>query len=73
MPVTKFRTLDGAERTLWLEPGDPRIWDRVVRRWQLHRFFSREPVPRRIPGVFKYRSIEEKQRAASLSGQAHQT
>jgi hypothetical protein len=71
MPVKKFRTLDEAERSLWREPGDPRIWDGVVRRWQLHRFFAREPAPRRRPGVFKYRSIEEKQRASSLSGQSY--
>ena len=70
MPVKKFRTLDDAERSLWLDPGDARIWGGVVRRWQLHRFFAREPVRRRTPGVFKYRSIDEKQRAASLSGQS---
>ena len=62
MPVKKFRTLDEAARSLWLDPGDPRIWDGVVRRWQLHCFFREPPFPRR-PGVFKYRSIEEKQRA----------
>ena len=68
MPVKKFRTLDAAARSLWLDPGDPRIWDGVVRRWQLHRFFTREPVHRRTPGVFKYRSIEEKQRQQATDG-----
>lgn len=65
MPVRKFRTLDEAARSLWLEPGDPRIWDGVVRRWQLHRFFGREPARPRTPGVYKYRSIDEKQQQGS--------
>jgi hypothetical protein len=62
VPVKKFRTLDDAARSLWREPGDPRIWEAVVRRWQIHRFFARAPSDRRAPGVFKYRSIDEKQR-----------
>jgi hypothetical protein len=33
MPVRKFRSLDEAARSLWREPGDPRIWDGVIRRW----------------------------------------
>jgi hypothetical protein len=65
MPVRKFRTLDEATRSLWLEPGDPRIWDGLVRRWRLHRFLAREPARARPSGVFKYRSIEEKQRQQS--------
>jgi len=63
MPVKKFRTLDEAARSLWLEPGDPRIWEGLVRRWRLHRFFRpSEPGPK--PGVYRFRSIEEKQRAS---------
>ena len=62
MPVKKFRSVDEAERSLWRTPGDPAIWDGFVRRWQLHRFFAREPEHRRPAGVYKYRSIEEKQR-----------
>jgi len=59
--VRKFRTLDESARSLWLEPGDPRIWDGLVRRWRLHRFFTREPIRVRSPGVYRYRSIVEKQ------------
>lgn len=66
MPVRKFRSLDEAARSLWLEPGDPRIWKGMVRRWQLHRFFARRRTPAHTPGVFKYRSIEEKQRACRV-------
>lgn len=62
MPVKKFRTLDAAARSLWLEPGDPRIWDGLVRRWRLHRFFARHPAPPRRPGVSKFGSVEELQR-----------
>jgi hypothetical protein len=62
MPVRKFRSLDEAARSLWREPGDPRIWDGVIRRWQLHHFFARQPTRARTPGVFKYHSIGEKQR-----------
>jgi hypothetical protein len=67
MPVRKFRTLDEAERSLWLEPGDPRIWEAHVCRWALHRFFTRETAPARTPGVYKYRSVEEKQRPRNRS------
>jgi hypothetical protein len=65
MPVRKFRSLDEAGRSLWRTPGDPAIWDGVIRRWQLHRFLAREPMRTRTPGVFKYVSIEEKQRQQS--------
>lgn len=64
MPVKKFRSVEESRGSLWLEADDPRIWDASVRRWQLHKFFAPEPA-RRPPGVFKYRSIEEKQRASS--------
>lgn len=65
MPVRKFRTLDDAARSLWLSPGDPRIWDGAVRRWRLHQFFSRAAAPARRSGIFKFRSIEDKQRQQS--------
>ncbi len=60
MPVKKFRSLAEAEQDLWLEPGDPRIWEGVCRRWALHRFLTsaKSESPH---GVFKYRSIQEKQ------------
>ena len=67
MPVKKFRSVEEAAQTQWLEPGDPRIWEGVVRRWQLHRFLSRRPPRAPAAGVFKYRSVEEKQQAAASS------
>jgi len=65
MPVRKFRSLDDAARSLWLNPGDPRIWDGMVRRWRLHSFFVRQPTRMRTPGVFRYRSIADKHRQES--------
>ncbi len=66
MPVKKYRSLDEAERDLWMEPGDRRIWEALCRRWQVHRFFSAGgDEPKR--GVFRYRSIEEKQRLLAIS------
>ena len=61
MPVRKFRTFEEAERSGWLEPGDPRIWAAFVRRSQLHAFFSQGRRPAPVRGVVRYRSIEEKQ------------
>lgn len=62
MPLKKFRTLDDAARSLWLEPGDPRIWEGLVRRWRLHQFFGPKTAGPK-PGVYRFRSIDEKQRA----------
>ena len=63
MPVRKFHSLEEAARSLWLEPGDRRIFEATRRRWALHLALARPRGDGRR-GVFKYRSIEEKQRAA---------
>ena len=62
MPVKKYRTLTEAQRDHWLEPGDPQIWEGMCRRWALHRVLA-PPPPRGPRGVFKYRSVEEKQQS----------
>ncbi len=65
MPVRKYSTLEEAEEDTWFEPGDPRIWEGMLRRWAIHQFFA--PFkPQRPGGVYKYRSIEEKQGADQL-------
>ncbi len=61
MPVRKFRDLTEAERALWMEPGDPRIWEAMCRRWAIRLFFS-PPRRKSSPGVFKYASMAEKHR-----------
>ena len=54
--VKKFRTLEEAERDLWvMEPDEGYYW-RVLR---LLDAFPRRPAPR---GIFRYRSLEEAQR-----------
>ena len=66
MPVKRFRSLAEAERASWLEPGDPRIWEAARHRWAIHRALGRSPATRRC-GVFKYASIDEKQRRTDAS------
>ena len=68
MPVRKFRSLQEAERSLWFEPGDRRIWEALRRRWMLHSFFGRPRVPT-ARGVFKFGSIQEKQRLEPEAGE----
>lgn len=60
MPVRRFRNLEDAERSLWLEPGDPGIWKAVKARWAIHQALGGPQIshPR---GVRRYRSIEDKQ------------
>lgn len=71
MPVRKFRSLEDAERSLWLEPGDARIWEAAVARWAIHLALGAPPQAR-PRGVTRYRSLEERQRgdenAESLIG-----
>ena len=62
MPVQRFRSVEEAARALWLEPGDPRIWEALVRRWRIHRALGL-PARRPAPGVHRYRSLEEKRAA----------
>jgi hypothetical protein len=62
MPLDKFRSLADAERSMWLEPGSSEIWTAARQRWALHCALRRSP-PEEWRGVFRYRSIEEKQRA----------
>lgn len=67
MPVRKFRSLEEAERALWREPGDPAIWQAAKARWSIHRAIG-APGPERVRGVRRFRSIQDKQRAAAQDG-----
>jgi hypothetical protein len=66
MPVKRFRSLAEAKRASWLEPGDPRSWEAARHRWAIHRALGR-PSAGRGRGVFKFTSIEEKQRRTDLA------
>lgn len=54
--VKKFRTLEEAERDLWVMEPDEGYYRRVLR---LLDTLPRRPAPR---GIFRYRSLEEAQR-----------
>lgn len=57
MAVKKFRTFEEARRDLWVDPNDPRIFQRMR---QLGAMAStRRPVRR---GVIRLRSLEEGKR-----------
>lgn len=55
MAVRKLRTLEEAEATLWMEPGDPRLWPTIVQVWATASALAPMTFPR---GVYKHRSIE---------------
>jgi hypothetical protein len=61
MPVRKFRSVEEMNQPVWREPGDAALyrtmaalWD-TGRRLQKHRF---------VPGVRRFRSIDELELAA---------
>ena len=58
MPLQRFRSLEDAERALWLDSGDPSILARLGALWRL----SRQLAPHTIPvGVQRFRNIGEAQ------------
>lgn len=59
MPFRKLRSLEEAEEAVWLDRNDPRLLDRIRRVWHLGFRLSPRYFP---PGVYKFRSIEEKNR-----------
>lgn len=65
MPVQKFRDLDSAREALWRRPDDPGSLRRAAWLWA---FSARLCPPRIPPGVQRYRSIEDAQRAREAWG-----
>jgi len=60
MPVQKFRSLDEARKALWSEGGSPEN----LRRLRFSYEFWSRVHPRQFPrGVWKYRSLQEANRA----------
>ena len=62
MPVRKFRSIEEMKRDhpIWRRPGDPLLYRAMALVWEV----ARRTNPRRFPpGVYKYRSIQEMDRA----------
>ena len=62
MPVRKFRSIEEMKRDhpIWRRPGDPVLYRAIALVWEV----ARRTNPRRFPpGVYKYRSIQEMDRA----------
>jgi len=60
MPLRKFRSVEDMEQPAWREPGDPQLYRAIRHVWA----FGRRVVPRHFPpGVHRYRSIEDLDRA----------
>ena len=61
MPVRRFRSLDEAEQSVWLERDDPRLWPSVETVWDLADRLNPLRFP---PGVYKHRGIDGANRLA---------
>ena len=60
MPVYKFRSIEDMPEPPRRLPGDPALYKAIAGVWEL----GRRTNPRRFPpGVYKYRSIQEMDRA----------
>lgn len=56
MPVHKFRSIEEMDAGVWRTPGDPALFRAIAFTWTA----SRRTNPRRfVPGVHKYRDIDE--------------
>jgi hypothetical protein len=58
MPVRKFKRIEDMPE-LWFERGDPRLFKAIAGVWN---FGQRWLAPHYPPGVYKHRSLEEKNR-----------
>jgi len=68
MPVRKFRSVEEMNQPIWRRPGDPELYRTMRAVWERGRLMN----PRRFPpGVYKYRSIEEMNRAQEQSLAEH--
>jgi hypothetical protein len=60
MPIRKFRSIEEMDGNVWREPGDSELYRAIRFTWDL----ARRMNPRRFPpGVHKFRSIDEMNRA----------
>jgi len=56
MPVSKYKTFEEAERSLWNFHPDEAYFDHLAQLWAFANTLSPIDYPK---GIFKYRSIEE--------------
>lgn len=68
MPVYKYRSIEEMDARTWREPGDPELYRAIAFVWNLARRTNRR---RFTPGVCKYRSIDEMNRADDERLQQH--
>ena len=59
MPFRTLRSLKEAEDALWLDRDDPRLPDAIRELWDMSSRLAPCYFP---PGVYKFRSLEEKRR-----------
>ena len=63
MPVRRFHSVEEMNQPVWREPGSPELYRAIREVWE---FGQRTTSQRRFkPGVYRFRSIDEMQRAAS--------
>ena len=60
MPVYKYRSIEEMDANTWRRPGDPELYRAIAFVWDL----ARRTNPRQFtPGVYRYRSIDDMNRA----------
>jgi hypothetical protein len=68
MPVYKYRSIEEMDSYTWRRPGDPELYRAIAFVWDL----ARRTNPRRFtPGVNRYRSIDEMNRADDARLEEH--
>jgi len=68
MPVYKYRSIEEMDAHSWRRPGDPELYRASAFVWDL----ARRTNPRRFtPGVYRYRSPDEMNRADDRRLQQH--
>lgn len=60
MPVRRFRSIEDMKTPRWRDPGDPELFRAIRRLWEIA---ARTRTRTWSPGVHKYASIEDMQRA----------
>jgi hypothetical protein len=68
MPIYKYRSIEEMDAYTWRRPGDPDLYRAIAFVWEL----ARRTNPRQFaPGIYRYGSIEEMNRADDARLDAH--